>query len=124
LTLLKSDEQTRHIPVLVTASQGEKEQASANRADGFLTLPVQTEALRHSLISLKAPETPTPSLTILHLTFEEQAAIEFSPTALGLSPKHRVLEADDIEQAELLVRVWHPNVVILDGAGLEDPLAT
>ena len=123
LTLLKSDEQTRHIPVLVTASQGEKEQASANRADGFLTLPVQTEALRHSLISLKAPETPTPSLTILHLTFEEQAAIEFSPTALGLSPKHRVLEADDIEQAELLVRVWHPNVVILDGAGLEDPLA-
>ncbi|MBD1903384.1 ATP-binding protein [Trichocoleus sp. DQ-A3] len=123
LTLLKSDDQTCHIPVIVTAANAEKEQAASNRADGFLTLPVQAETLRHSLTCLTKPKQCTNvSLTILHLTSLEQAAIEFSPTALGLSPNHRVLEADDLEQAELLARVWQPDVVILDGGGLEDPL--
>jgi signal transduction histidine kinase/ActR/RegA family two-component response regulator len=124
LTLLKSDDQTCHIPVIVTAANAEKEQAASNRADGFLTLPVQAETLRHSLTCLtKQKQCTNVSLTILHLTSLEQAAIEFSPIALGLSPNHRVLEADDLEQAELLARVWQPDVVILDGGGLEDPLA-
>ncbi|MFE1747715.1 ATP-binding protein [Coleofasciculus sp. H7-2] len=124
LTLLKSDDQTCHIPVIVTATNAEKEQAASNRADGFLTLPVQAETLRHSLTCLTKPKQCTNvSLTILHITSVEQAEAEFSPTALGLSPNHRVLEADDLEQAELLARVWQPDVVILDGGDLEDPLA-
>ena len=35
---------------------------------------------------------------------------------------YRVLEADDLEQAELLARVWHPDVVLLDAAKVADPL--
>ena len=35
---------------------------------------------------------------------------------------HRVLEADDLDQAELLARIWQPDVVLLDGA-IRDPLA-
>jgi len=33
---------------------------------------------------------------------------------------HRVLEADDLEQAELLARFWQPDIVLLDKA-IPDP---
>lgn len=52
LTLLKSDATTRHIPVIVTATAAEKEQAFANRADGFLNLPVEPQFLAPLLESL------------------------------------------------------------------------
>ena len=45
LTLLKSDAATRHIPVIVTATAAEKEQAFAKQADGFLSLPVEHQSL-------------------------------------------------------------------------------
>jgi DNA-binding response OmpR family regulator len=51
-----------------------------------------------------------------------------SELAEALSLQHselnyRVLEADDLDQAELLARVWHPDVILLDSAGIADPLA-
>lgn len=143
LTLLKSDAQTRHIPVLVTATQAEKQQAYQNKADGFLSLPVQKPALFQSLTGLEEPETPTSSkgLTILHLSPTEtypQTPVDL-PTSSDssnlssgitelLSLQHsdlnyRVLEADDLEQAELLARVWQPDVVLLNAAQIADSLA-
>ncbi len=134
LTLLKSDAQICHIPVLVTATQAEKQQAYHNKADGFLSLPVQEQALLESLSSLGKQELPTSrSLTILHLTPElvearSDSSVLSSELAELLSLQqtqlnYRVLEADDLDQAELLVRVWHPDVVILDSARIGDPLA-
>ncbi len=134
LTLLKSDAQTQHIPVFVTATQAEKQQAYHNKADGLLSFPVQKQALLESLTGLRENQNPTrSSLTILHLnpdldkTRSDSSVLSSDLTDL-LSFQHselnyRVLEADDIEQAELLVRVWHPDVVLLDGTGIADPLA-
>ena len=35
----------------------------------------------------------------------------------------RILEAEDLEQADLLSRIWHPNVVLLDSGGRDIPMA-
>ena len=42
---------------------------------------------------------------------------------MGLSSQfnYRILEGDDLEQAEILTNVWQVDVVILDGRCLEDP---
>jgi signal transduction histidine kinase/CheY-like chemotaxis protein len=123
LTLLKSDATTRQIPVIVTATGAEKEQAFANRADGFLSLPVEHQFLAPLLESLctipqgkqqeaerEASPIHTP-LRILRLVNPEgDCLVDFHP----LLQQHRVIEVDDIEQAELLARVWQFDVVLLD----------
>ncbi|WP_096603842.1 ATP-binding protein [Calothrix sp. NIES-2100] len=129
LTLLKSDAVTRHIPLIVTATGAEKEQAFANRADGFLSLPVQSQALAPLLESLcatpKIPQsqldsneisvTNTP-LRILRLVNPELESVN-PQTSLR---EHRVIEVDDLDQADLLARVWQFDVVLLD---VESPVA-
>ncbi|NET72865.1 MAG: response regulator, partial [Sphaerospermopsis sp. SIO1G2] len=45
LTLLKSDSATGHIPAIITATGAEKEHAYTHRADDFLSLPVEHQAL-------------------------------------------------------------------------------
>ncbi|NEP20509.1 ATP-binding protein [Moorena sp. SIO3I6] len=140
LTLLKSDAQTNHIPVLVTATQAEKQQATHNKADGFLSLPVQEEALRENLSRLAKDESNTSSvLTILYLNpgdgrkgysvesyqNPDSSELTYELTSLlsleHLDLNYRVLEADDFDQAELLSRVWNPDVIVLNGARLIDP---
>lgn len=49
LTLLKSDTATHQIPAIVTATLAEKERAFSNRADDFLSLPVQQQILQKVL---------------------------------------------------------------------------
>jgi signal transduction histidine kinase/DNA-binding response OmpR family regulator len=123
LTLLKSDGATRHIPVIVTATGAEKEQAFTNRADGFLSLPVQHQVLTPLINSLcVAPEEkqqkshnvniPNNSvpLKILRLVNPECESLTSHP----LLQQHRVIEVDDLDQAELLSRVWQFDVVLLD----------
>jgi signal transduction histidine kinase/DNA-binding response OmpR family regulator len=129
LTLLKSDNATRHISVIVTATGAEKEQAFANRADGFLSLPVEHQVLAPTLEKLCAtPEVPqlgsdsskiipanTP-LRILRLVNPELESVNPHPSLR----EHRVIEVDDLDQAELLARVWQFDVVLLD---VEDSVA-
>ena len=142
LTLLKSDEHTHHIPVFVTATQAEKRQAYHHKADGFLTLPVQEQALLKTLAPLAEPQIPTnSSLTILYLTPVETHHGNSMPPQTLLEPpalsaeltdllnlqhsdiNYRILEADDLEQAEILTRVWYPDVLLLDSVGITEPLA-
>ncbi|MBD1920449.1 response regulator [Microcoleus sp. FACHB-831] len=128
LTILKSDPQTKDIPVLVTATQAEKATALKNRADGFLTTPVQQQALRQSLnLYRQQQRNNCDAVTILRLVPPWELTHSEDDDLLGSSSeravKYRVLEADDLEQADLLARVWHPDVVLLDGGSLEDPLA-
>jgi signal transduction histidine kinase/DNA-binding NarL/FixJ family response regulator len=123
LTLLKSDIATRHIPVVVTATGAEKEQAFANRADGFLNLPVEQQSLVPLLEKLcaksvvqqqgvdnSATTPPHKPLRILRLVDTELASINPHPSL----QEHRVIEVDDLDQAELLTRVWQFDVVLLD----------
>ncbi|WP_017317015.1 ATP-binding response regulator [Mastigocladopsis repens] len=123
LTLLKSDDPTRHIPIIVTATGAEKEQAFTNRADGFLSLPVQHQVLTPLIEGLcAAPEGKqqksdhgefvcdnTP-LKILRLVNPECESLTSHP----LLQQHQVIEVDDLDQAELLSRVWQFDVVLLD----------
>jgi signal transduction histidine kinase/CheY-like chemotaxis protein len=129
LTLIKSDIATRDIPTIVTASAAEKEQAKSKRADYFLNLPVTYQALagllenichipEEKLANVKNSNTSpfkTP-LRILRLVEPEVESLSYHPS-LG---KHRVIEADDLEQAQLLARVWKFDVALLD---VEMPLA-
>ncbi|MFB2937562.1 ATP-binding protein [Aerosakkonemataceae cyanobacterium BLCC-F154] len=137
LTLLKASPQTQHIPVVVTASRGEKEYAYGKRADSFLSLPVQEDSLKQSLEKITQPaktrsQQPTSnSLTILRLNAGEKnldsrirspnAAANSDSDLSNLLHQHnyRVLEADDLVQGELLARIWQPHVVLLEGKIIE-----
>ena len=137
LTLLKADESTGNIPLVVTALWVEREQALQHGADGFLSMPVEAEALQHCLGQLIDPVGPAMSdlisdLTVLHLyegspTFtlvspqmpltglEAEAEAKEAGINRLLHPYHcRVLEVDDLDQADLLARVWKPDLVLID----------
>ena len=49
LTLIKSDRNIRQIPVIITATAAEKEQALTNFANGFVSIPVQKQLLAQLL---------------------------------------------------------------------------
>jgi signal transduction histidine kinase/CheY-like chemotaxis protein len=123
LTLLKSDSATGHIPVIVTATEAEKEQAYAHRADGVLNLPVKHQALTPILDRLCTQpelepvnqenheiETTKIPLRILRLVNPHLDIVDPQPALR----EHRVIEVDNLEQAELLARVWQFDVMLLD----------
>ncbi len=133
LTLLKADPATQEIPVLVTATHGERQLAQQNGANGFLTLPVKLAPLRESLLRLRATVAGSMrTLTLLHLNASAQGqetgysafvaqfggANQRRPVVSstdGHQLSYRLLEADDLEQADILARVWKPDVLLLDG---------
>lgn len=144
LTLIKSDAATNQIPVIVTTTRAEKDQAFSNRADEFLSLPVKRQVLQKLMThfcglpsvshskSLTRRVSNDSQMTILRLLAPNHPTLnpqhQFSKADVpsesdySLSLYCRVLEADDLEQASLLARIWHPDVVLLDGVILE-PLA-
>lgn len=124
MTLLKSDVLTRHIYVIVTATAAEKEQAFTKQADGFLNLPIKHQALASLLENLsrypdinnshidnthKSNSKNVP-LRILRLVNPELEVITLYPSLR----QHRVIEVDDLDQADLLARVWQFDVILLD----------
>lgn len=135
LTLLKAEPQTREIPVIVMGTGGDREQAYRNQADGFLGLPIIQKSLQQLLNQITPDEAPTTivesssqTLVILRLSpmrygelHRLGTASEIDLNALLHSHNYRVVEADDLEQAELLAQVWKPNIVLLDAA-VPDPM--
>lgn len=136
LTLLKAEPETQGIPVIVTGTRGDRDQAYRNQADGFLALPIVQKSLQQVLNQLTPDEVSIPSMVepspqsvvILRLSpmrygelhrLETQSNIDLN--ALLHSQNYRVVEADDLEQAELLAQVWKPNIVLLDAA-VSDPI--
>jgi signal transduction histidine kinase/DNA-binding response OmpR family regulator len=136
LTLLKAEAETRDIPVIITGTRGDREQASRHQADGFLALPIVQRSLQQVLNQLTPEEVPVlsieepapHSLVILRLSptrYDDLQQLgtptEIDLNALFHSQNYRVVEADDLEQAELLAQVWKPNIVLLDAA-IPDPI--
>jgi signal transduction histidine kinase/CheY-like chemotaxis protein len=145
LTLLKSDDDTSHIPVIAMTTQAESQRAEAAGVDGVLSLPIDSDALERLMSQRLAIVPPVsehyPQLTVLHLgqpnPWSEldlpeadwdaswQLASGRSPLPdlnQLLHPYHcRVLEVDDIDQADVLSRVWRPDVVLLSD-GTADPM--
>lgn len=134
VTLLKSSPDTRQIPVVMMATKVDEIHTHQSQADGWLSLPVQAKALRQTLGQLipepGEPATANPPshvLTILRLGpgawMDPHLAITTADlTRLLHSHRYHVLEADDLEQAELLARVWKPNVVLLDGTPIDSAI--
>jgi len=127
LTLLKSDV-TQIIPIIITSYKADKQKALENGATGFLSLPIEKQALKRLIKeAIEMVSTPLEDLTILCLHPEPEnigwvGSSIYSQLDFVLSMQScRILEADDLDQAELLTRVWEINVVIIDGK-LEDPL--
>jgi CheY-like chemotaxis protein len=133
LTLLKTDAETCHIPVVITATRADREQTFQNGGNAFLSLPIRSEALQQCIDRLAqvtsdhSDESP-PSITVLYLNGTSQLVNDLAETqgtlpasdlrdlTSLLHPYHcRVLEVEDIEQADLLAQVWKPNVMLLDG---------
>ncbi|MEB3338354.1 MAG: ATP-binding protein, partial [Leptolyngbyaceae bacterium] len=126
LTLLKSGTETRNLQIVITGTRADKEQAYRNRADGFLSLPINRQALQYALAGLKSlpqvPEESVKQLIILYVRDGHAAPTsheEHHKTELisFLQLHHyRILEVDDLEQAGLLARIWKINIVLLDAA--------
>ena len=123
MTLLKSDVLTRNIHVIVTATAAEKEQAFTKQADGFLSLPIKHQALasllekisitgesQHSELGHNSINSQNIPLRILRLVHPELEVINLYPSLR----EHRVIEVDDLDQADLLARVWQFDVILLD----------
>lgn len=144
LTLLKTNTHTHQIPVVITATLGDKKRAQLNNCDGFLSLPVQKQELQKILTELKQDSlsNQTQRLTLLWLNPIEQesqillSSTQESPgsTETSLNSIHhsalilhhfsscRILEADDLNQAELLARIWNPDAMILQSTtGVKNP---
>jgi signal transduction histidine kinase/CheY-like chemotaxis protein len=127
LTLLKSSAETRHIPVVITATAGDEEQSHRSHANSFLSLPIRTKTLQQTIQQLLLSPTepppphtrPTHGFTLLRLRQGEQSPLTDLTLLLQLY-RYRILESDDLEQAELLARVWKPNVVLIESA-ISDP---
>jgi signal transduction histidine kinase len=120
LTLLKADETTRSLKVVIVSSETDRDRAKRDRADGFLSLPLQESDFRNTLSACNISPSPlSKQLTLLWLTPDHQTtptpSIERANLSALLHQHHcRVLEVDDLEQADLLARVWKPHVVLVD----------
>jgi CheY-like chemotaxis protein len=134
LTLLKSDPETCDIPVLVTATPVERDQAMTNGADGFLTLPIDADRLQELIEQLEQRQDDPDhleslqGLTALYLNAEDEQAQSGSMQAFNhqlnqlLHHYHcHLLEADDLDQAEMIARVWKPSILLISPC--REPLA-
>lgn len=125
LQLLKSDPQTKDIPTYITSSFLEDKQLSLTRgADGFLTLPVNKQALQKILVA-RERETPVrdKNLTILCLQVipEKSGCLSAMVDRQLHGLNYRILEADSLEQAEILARIWQIDAIVLEGNFLDKP---
>ena len=132
LTLLKSDPQTRKIRVFMTITENHRPSNEPNQADGFLSVPLDSSVLKTILGEIN-PLTKTPDRTLTLLSIHPNCPADVktqSPLYSSLNwalmnslsqSNHRILESDDLEQAQMLTHVWQVDVVILDGRYLDNP---
>jgi len=141
LTVLKADPATAHIPVLATVPHSASASLLQARVDGILSLPTQMSLLQSWLERLAVKPgnvavdmSPAKFLTLLSLSqLLPDSLIADRPGGIlpGALPidlpgalyqaHHRLLEADDLEQAALLATVWHPDLLLLRGDTLTEP---
>lgn len=133
LTLLKSDARTSCIKVIIMATNEHRIYSEQKGADGFISLPFEPKSLQ-SVFAQLAFKTATflKNLTILrlyphtkptHLKPIQETALDLLFSSQFPQLNYRLLEADSLEQAEIMASVWKIDVVILDDMVTEDPIA-
>jgi signal transduction histidine kinase/CheY-like chemotaxis protein len=131
LTLLKSATSTRAIPVVLINDGWERPQVLPFAEDFTLSPPFHSDDLQPIFQPTPQRDRLPRSLRILQLcpesNFDTQTHLNrqfvFDLNWVGQLSQfnHRILEADDLEQAEMLSQVWEIDVVVLDGRALEYP---
>jgi signal transduction histidine kinase len=128
LTLFKVEPQTQGISVLIITKQQEKAiiKQKYPEAQGFICLSTQEPILN----SINTEETVVcgtsqlPNLTILCLNLsdrDETTEIDRDfplkdwVRSIGSTQRHRAIEADNLEQASMLVKIWHIDAIVLNG---------
>jgi signal transduction histidine kinase/CheY-like chemotaxis protein len=106
LALLKQDPATNHIRVAMMVSSGDRGR-DTQQANDILVKPIELEHLSAFLSRKSVHQDP---LTIICLGKCQHEELMTHLQALG----HRLLEADSVEQGEILTQIWHPNLVLLD----------
>jgi CheY-like chemotaxis protein len=134
LTLLKADIRTKKIPIFILKNnRNELDINNLQLIDGCLDLPLEQSALRQILAPVKSEVLQKKRLTILSLhpnssisdksITSVNSKLDFSLKA-GLDHlDHRIIEADCLEQGELLARIWQIDAILLDGSVLDDPVS-
>jgi signal transduction histidine kinase/CheY-like chemotaxis protein len=134
LTLLKADIRTKKIPIFILKNnRNELDINDLQLIDGCLDLPLEQSALRQILAPVKSEILQKKRLTILSLhpnssisdksITSVNSELDFSLKA-GLDHlDHRIIEADCLEQGELLARIWQIDAILLDGSVLDDPVS-
>jgi signal transduction histidine kinase/CheY-like chemotaxis protein len=135
LTLLKANPSTQKIPVVILATTPDMKQNALQQVEGVLRLPAELSALQqilaHVLVyPLPAKVTAQPHRDLTLLSFMEVklpgssvdtgTVNEPLPNPLTMALSHlmhahhwRILEVDDLEQAELLARIWKPQAILM-----------
>ncbi len=107
LALLKGDAVTQHIRV-VMMKHADEPKINSHHADGILIKPIKAEELRaflpHDAMAPKA-------LKFLHLNQN----IENTVINLFQSLGHCLIEADDLNQCDVLSKIWQPDLFLIDG---------
>lgn len=140
LQRLKGDPQTQKLRTLVLGRVTEP--LTLTLVDDFLSFPIEHQDLAEKLNSsasarfiVEPQEKLLSHLTILYLSpvdlalqgDRDRRKSELDRILTGdlnaiPNHEHRVVEVDDLEQAELLTRIWKPNVLLFNDAGLMNPL--
>jgi len=116
LALLKQDPTTTNIRAVMTVSSTDKEMP---QADGILLKPFQDSDLS-AVLANYAPKTLP--LTLLYIGKDADEEVIEQLQGLG----HRLLHADDADDAETIAKIWHPDLILLKchfdrlGQNLED----
>lgn len=130
LILLKADPNLKKIPILMLKSDRVGVKISnAQLLDGCIDLPLKQSALLELIQPIQSKSLEKRSLTILSLHPNFELSEQIIDTKLDLSLKaeldhlkHRVIEADCLEQGELLARIWQIDAIVIDGSILAQPL--
>jgi signal transduction histidine kinase len=107
LALLKGDGLTQHIP-MVMMKHADEPQLSSHQANGILLKPIKAIELSGFLPDyISLPK----SMKFLYLN---QNIPNF---AINLFQElgHSVIEADDLNQCDVLCQIWRPDLFLLDG---------
>ncbi|MFP4221563.1 MAG: histidine kinase dimerization/phospho-acceptor domain-containing protein [Phormidium sp.] len=124
LTLLKADPLSQDLPVVLLAEPEVGAEAIAQRGletvVDSLTLPVDRHQFQQVLTRLLAHQGQASRvqrpLTLLWLVSPHRGEVNpsLSLERVFHHYHYRVIEVDDFDQAGLLVKVWKPDVVLLD----------
>ena len=129
LSILQQTPSLQAIPIIATEPMSTSTHATLSHEDmitTYLHFPLDSTVLQNQLAALTQtviPPKPPPlnrPITLLYISpdlVDQPSASSIAPDEVDLKtilyPHHyRIIEVDNIDQAELLARVWHPDVIV------------